>query len=196
MITDFNSIIEEMRLHGMPAPKSRINFSVPDSEIVLKNAFKYFVSLENKELAWNKGYDEVSEWLANNEGKGLMLMGNSGLGKSLLGRYIIPAILLKYCRKVVNVYDVKEMNEKIDEILTKQAISLDDIGTEEIVNNFGNKRMAFAEIIDAVEKHSKLIIITTNLDKKAIDDKYGFRVYDRLIATTKRIKLEGESLRR
>lgn len=195
-MTDFNSILEDMKANGMPVPKSKVNISIPNANEILKKYFEYFISLEEKPFIWNKAYDEVGEWLSNNYGKGLLLMGNSGLGKSKLGRFIIPAIILKYCRKVVNVYDVKEMNDKIDEILTKQFISLDDIGTEEIVNNFGNKRLTFAEIIDAAEKYSKLVIITTNLTKEEIDLKYGFRVYDRIIATTKRIKIEGDSLRK
>jgi len=198
MTTDFSSIVEEMRIHGMPAPysKQNITVSIPGAHEILKNAFDYFLTFQNTSTTWKKEYDEVADWLTNNEGRGLFLWGDCGLGKSLLGRYIIPAILLKYCRKVVSVYNVGEMNGKINEILTRNLISIDDIGTEEIVNVYGNKRLAFAEIMDSVEKNGKLIIISTNLDKEALIEKYGFRVFDRIISTTKRVKFEGESLRR
>ena len=198
MTTDFSSVVDEMKLHGMPAPslKQNVTFSIAGAHEIVTNAFDYFLSLQNRETIWKKEYDEVGDWLTNNEGRGLFLWGDCGLGKSLLGRYILPAIMLKYCRKVVNVYNVSEMNDKIDEILTKQFISLDDIGTEEIVNVYGNKRLAFAEIMDAVEKQGKLVIISTNLNKEALIEKYGFRVFDRIISTTKRVKFEGESLRK
>lgn len=197
-MTDFKSVIEEMRLHGMPAPpeKKDVILSVPGAHELLKKSFEYILSFQNIKAVWQKEYDQVGDWLCNNEGRGLLLWGNCGLGKSLLGRYIIPAILLKFCRKIVNVYSVGEMNQKIDEVLTRQFISLDDIGTEEMVNVYGNKRLAFAEIMDAAEKQSKLVIISTNLNNEALIEKYGFRVYDRIIATTKRVRFEGDSLRR
>jgi len=198
MITDFSSIAGEMRLHGMPVPgkKDILSISISGAHEILKNAFDYFLSLQNEKSIWIKAYEEIGDWLTDNKSRGLFLWGDCGLGKSLLGRCIIPAILLNYCRKVVNVYDVSEMNQKIDEIMTRQLISLDDIGTEEISNVYGNKRLAFAEIMDAVEKQSKLVIISTNLNKDALIEKYGFRVFDRIISTTKRVRFEGESLRR
>lgn len=197
-MTDFKSVIEEMRLHGMPAPqvKKDVILSIPGAHELLKKSFDYILSLQNIKAIWRKEYDQVGEWLSNNDGRGLLLWGNCGLGKSLLGRYIIPAILLKFCRKIVNVYNVDEMNQKIDEILRRQFISLDDIGTEELVNVYGNKRLAFAEIMDAVEKQSKLVIISTNLNNETLIEKYGYRVYDRIIATTRRVRFEGDSLRR
>jgi DNA replication protein DnaC len=72
---------------------------------------------------------------------------------------------------------------------------LDDIGTEDIAVSFGNKRAAFSEIMDAAEKKGKLVIITTNLQKEEIVQRYKERVYDRIISTTKRIKFSGNSLR-
>lgn len=195
---DFKSIADEMRLHGMATPLSKreVNFSISGARELLKKAFDYFLSADKIKTIWRKEYDQVANWLANNEGRGLFLWGDCGLGKSLLGRYIIPAILLKCCRKVVNVYNVSEMNLKTDEILRRQFISLDDIGTEEMVNVYGNRRLAFAEIMDVVEKQSKLVIISTNLNKEALIEKYGFRVYDRIIGTTRRVRFEGESLRK
>jgi len=50
--------------------------------------------------------------------------------------------------------------------------------------------------MDAVEKYAKLIIISTNLTKSELKDRYGERVYERLISTTKRIEFTGKSLRK
>ncbi len=55
--------------------------------------------------------------------------------------------------------------------------------------------MAFAEVMDAVERESKLIIISSNLNGKEIENRYGTRTFERIISTTKRIEFRGESFR-
>ncbi|MBK5723070.1 hypothetical protein JGH11_19565 [Dysgonomonas sp. Marseille-P4677] len=184
-----------MKAHGMAIPTQKVNIQIPDARKILENCFKYFLSFQNVEFAWQPEYKEIAKWLENNNGRGLFLHGDCGRGKSLLARYIIPAILLKYTRKVVAVYDVQEMNRSIDEVLKKHIIALDDIGTEEVSVSYGNKRLAFSEIMDAAEKYGKLVIITTNLNKENIA-KYGERIYDRIVSTTKRIEFKGQSLRK
>ncbi|WP_236264240.1 hypothetical protein [Dysgonomonas sp. Marseille-P4677] len=191
----FKSVFDEMKAHGMAIPTQKVNIQIPDARKILENCFKYFLSFQNVEFAWQPEYKEIAKWLENNNGRGLFLHGDCGRGKSLLARYIIPAILLKYTRKVVAVYDVQEMNRSIDEVLKKHIIALDDIGTEEVSVSYGNKRLAFSEIMDAAEKYGKLVIITTNLNKENIA-KYGERIYDRIVSTTKRIEFKGQSLRK
>ena len=85
-------------------------------------------------------------------------------------------------QKIVNCYNAQEMNTKIDEVLKKKIISIDDIGTEEILVQYGNKRLAFLEVIDAVEKEGKLIILTSNLNHEQIIEKYGERTMDRILS--------------
>jgi len=127
---------------------------------------------------------------------GLLLHGKCGLGKTIMGRYVIPAVLLHKCGKVVKCIDTTELNKNLDEILSKKIISIDDVGTEEVSIKYGEKRIAFAELMDMVEKQSKLIIITTNLTADQITAKYGDRIMDRIKATTKRIAFDGESFRK
>lgn len=124
------------------------------------------------------------------------MYGDCGLGKSILGRYAIPAILLKYCRKVVTVYSMNDVNKDIDSVLSKPILSLDDVGTEDISAIYGNKRQAFSEIMDDVERNGKLIIISTNLNDSGLREKYSDRVMDRIMATTTRVKFTGKSLRK
>ena len=193
---DFDTIVEEMRNHGMPTPRERQSLRVENSKVITQNALNYFLRLEEVKAIWKPEYNEVSDWLANTKGRGLFMYGNCGLGKSLLGRFVIPAILLKYCRKVVSVYSMGEVNKNIDEVLTRPIISIDDVGTEDIANSYGNRRSAFSEIMDEVEKKGKLIIISTNLSMPELIEKYGTRVMERIISTTKRVQFEGESLRR
>ncbi len=75
--------------------------------------------------------------------------------------------------------------------IVTQSDQLDDIGTEEVSNVYGNKRLAFAEIMDSAEKYGKLVIVSSNLTVAEIKKRYGDRVLDRVVATTKRVLFEG-----
>lgn len=192
----FNSLFDEMKQHGMKLPVDRVGIAVPQAEAVMKHALSYFLSLEGRRLEWLPEYAKVCQWLEGNEGRGLFLYGNCGRGKSLLCRYVLPAILLRYCRKVVSVYDMQELNHDIDTALRKHLLSLDDVGTEEVSVKYGERRLAFAEVMDAAEKSGKLVIVSTNLNEAELRERYGDRVLDRIRSTTVRIKFVGQSLRR
>lgn len=193
---DLSTIISDMKLHGMRVPDEKINISIGGAKNILTNALKYFISLEKKEYIWLPEYEKISEWLNDNNGRGLFMHGDCGRGKTVLARYVIPAILLKYDRKVVNCFDAQEMNTNLDDVLKKKIVCIDDIGTEEISISYGNKRLAFLEVVDASEKHGKLLIITSNLNQEQLVQKYGDRTMDRIISTTKRVLFKGKSLRR
>lgn len=126
----------------------------------------------------------------------MFLYGNCGRGKSLLGRYVLPALLFHFHRKVTTVYDAARMNRCLDEVLGRHIVSLDDIGTEDVVNVYGNRRHAFPEIMDAAEKHGKLLIVSTNLDAQGISQQYGDRTLDRIKSCMCRIAFRGNSLRK
>lgn len=177
-MNDFDGVCQQMKQFCMPLPGNRVRFRLKDAQVVLESALKYFLSVEEKELQWLPEYDEVADWLADNKGKGLFLYGNCGRGKSLMVRYVLPAILLKYFNKIVNVYDMRELNSGLDNALEKRIVSLDDVGVEDVVNVYGNKRMAFAEMIDTAEKDGKLVLISSNLQEDDLRTQYGCRVVD------------------
>lgn len=192
---NFDQTVDEMKRHGMPVPQDKVYVSVADAEAVLQCAMTYFLRLQGRDLVWLPEYSQVAEWLADNKGKGLFLYGNCGRGKSLLSRYVLPAILLKFCKKVVSVFDVQAMNKDVDYVLSKHIVSIDDIGTEEQSVRYGERRLAFAEVMDAAEKYDNLVIVSSNLYAADIGQVYGDRVLDRIKATTRRVLFEGESLR-
>lgn len=195
-MNSFKNTFEEMIKHRMKVPAQRVFIRIPDARAVLEEALAYFLSLEGRQLRWLPEYDYIACWLSDNAGKGLFMYGNCGRGKSLLSRYVLPAIMLRHCRKVVSVFDIQDMNRDIDLVMSKMIISLDDIGTEEATNRYGNKRLAFAEIMDSVEKYNKLAIISTNLQAEEIKRQYGDRILDRILSTTTRVLFQGESMRK
>lgn len=187
-----SEVIEEMKYSGMKLPQDKIYFSGSAAELRMKEIFEHFIP----GFTWMKEYSEIAEWMENNEGKGLLMHGKCGTGKTMFGRYILPLMILGHFGLVVKCYDAIEMNSKYDEIFGRKLLSIDDIGTECIMVNYGEKRLIFSELIDLSEKNSKLLILTTNLTDKELEAKYGERVLDRIKSTTKRVAFNGKSFRK
>ena len=143
--------------------------------------------LGDKPLQKHEAYAEIADWLHDSKGKGLYLYGLCSQGKTFMARYVIPAMFHHYHNRILHFYPMTEVNNKLDEVLRQHCIVLDDVGTEEQLVSFGQRRNAFDEIMDAVEQKGKLVIITTNLTKEQIEDRYGTRTYERIKATTRRI---------
>ena len=193
--TEIVDLIKEMRRNNLVMPPERVHIRIPDAGQTLAAAMEAFIGLEGRRAVWLKEYCKVAAWLSGNGGKGLMLAGNCGNGKSILSRLVIPAILLRCLGLVVNVYDTREMNRRLDEVLQKRIVSLDDIGTESEAVEYGNRRMAFPEIVDMAEKHGKLLVVSTNLRDDDLRKRYGERVTDRIIALMNIVEFNGKSLR-
>ena len=154
-------------------------------------AFKYYdkTIVEYKHLS---AYDEIIDWMVDTKGKGLILMGECGLGKSTILKYVIPAIFHTKINKVLTRIPAKELGP-IDRN-EKPCILIDDLGTESIRNDYGTRVDYVADAISYAEDSSKTILISTNLTPKQLQSKYDERTLDRL-RRCKVVKFEGESLR-
>lgn len=194
----FKNLISQMRDTGYPQEIDRVQISIPNAEKRLRGGLQYVVNMKSGcNAEWNEhNYRPIVDWMTDNKGKGLLMFGGCGLGKSVIGMYILPLLIKDVHKKVVNIFSAQELNKKIDEILKLHIIYIDDIGTEDNLNSYGNKRMPFAELCDDAEKKGKLLILTTNLSIDELTERYGDRVVDRLIATTKAVLFTGDSLRK
>lgn len=189
---NFAQQIERLKNSTYQLPPDRVYITIPNARNVLARGIKHFC---NDKAVWLSQYDRVAEWLSNNQGKGLMLAGQCGLGKSLIAVKILPLLLSFYCRKIINCYTAQQLNTLLDAAIQNHIICIDDIGTESISNIYGNKRIPFAELVDEAERKGKLLVITTNLDDQHLIAKYGDRTFDRLKAIVKKITFTGQSLR-
>lgn len=194
----FRQIAESLKDSGFPQPTDRVRINIPNAEHLLKSGIQYIVKMKSgNDAMWcERNYRPIVDWLTDNKGKGLLMCGSCGLGKTVIGMYILPLLINKYCRKIVRIYTAQDMNKHIDEVLTRHIIYIDDVGTEDNLNSFGNKRMPFSELCDAAEKQGKLLIISTNLNVEQLTKRYGDRTIDRLVATTKFVPFIGKSLRK
>lgn len=198
---DFKSLVDRLNDGtGVQMPEM-VSIRIPDAEQRLRGGLDYFVNVfsrgEVQKSEWNeKNYRPIVDWMTDNKGRGLLMVGSCGLGKSLIGKYILPYLIRDACRKVVNVFNAQELNSKPDEIIGYHIIYIDDIGTENVSNIYGNKRIPFMELCDATEQKGKLLMCSTNLTIEELKEKYGDRTVDRLKSTTKVVPFIGESLRK
>ena len=138
-------------------------------------------------------YDEIIDWLSDTKGRGLMLMGECGLGKSTILNYVIPAIFRTKTNKMLTSTPAKELKEI--ERSNASFIIIDDLGTESIKNDYGTKIDAVVDYISYAEDNSKTLLITTNLKGEQLKSRYDDRTLDRL-RKCKKVVITGESFRK
>lgn len=192
---DFEHEINRLKEVGYIPPPNAVYIQIPNAREILKNGLDHFVSRNGQSASWLPEYEEISGWLENNEGRGLMCYGSCGRGKTLICQHIIPLLLSHYYRRIVSIYDSQEMNTNIDAVKRAHLVYIDDVGIESTSVKFGEKRVAFCEIVYEAERKGHLLMFTTNLSKAELAEKYGDRTMDRLIAITRPVLFSGESLR-
>lgn len=150
-------------------------------------------------------------------GKGIYLGGNFGVGKTW--------IMNLFCRNQRQVYQVRNAKEIAtayqlsgDESLPEflecpilpindsqnffhpiAGLCIDDMGTEDIVIYFGNRKNVVGDVIEL--RYAKQIVgplmhVTTNLTGEQMKDFYGPRVASRLRECMNIIDFKGEDLRK
>lgn len=159
-------------------------------EMFIKS-FKYYDRTIDK-YDHLSSYDEIIDWLVDTRGRGLMLMGECGLGKSTILNYVIPAIFRTKTNKVLRSVPAKELGA-VDRNVAP-FILIDDLGTESIKNDYGTKIDAVADAISYAEDSSKTLLITTNLSPKSLKERYDERTLDRL-RKCKVVIIKGKSFR-
>jgi len=137
-------------------------------------------------------YDEIIDWMVDTKGRGLMLMGECGLGKSTILNFVIPAIFRTRTNKILRSVPAKELGA-VDRNKAPFII-IDDLGTESIKNDYGTKIDAVADAISYAEDSSKTLLITTNLTPLALKERYDERTLDRL-RKCKVVIIKGKSFR-
>ena len=170
------------------------NFKIINAKEIFIYVYKILLEkIEKRKFVFIPEYEQIINWLSDNNGKGLTLLGASGRGKSYIIRRVMPVIFRYNFNKnikVISAYDIT-FDTKFPKI-----VAIDDIGTESLINNYGIKINKISEIIDKSEAEGKLILLSGNISPNDIINKYGEPIYDRLLNTTKIIKFSGQSFRR
>lgn len=157
----------------------------------------------------------VSRWKEMKEKNiGILLMGNTGVGKSHISFMIANEIMTKYMSPVIAISTIELINkiydsyskygeqgetEIIRSLQNADLLVLDDIGAESKSRN-GKEKQIIYNLIDSRLRDGKPMILTTNLNTNQLREKLKSedmveRTYDRLIAMCSKIEIEGNSRR-
>lgn len=171
---------------------NRIHIHIPEARQCLEGFMRHEIGDNFK---WLPEYDQVVEWLTDNERKGLLCTGGNGRGKTVICSKAIPAILNFFMRLIVYNCDATNMAANMQSLHDYFILSIDDVGTEGVTSSYGNKIYMLSEIADEAEKKGKMLLLTTNLSGPNLASKYGERTLDRLRGLCKIVLFKGNSMR-
>ena len=196
----FAEVATYLQQQGYDSRKDPYHIRIDNARKRMEDGLHYFLK---DQAQWLPGYDKIADWLADNKGRGLLCVGTTGRGKSLLCQQILPVILGNGGRPIASI-SATDLKSRLDELLHEKIVIIDDLGKEPR-KYFGNVDNSFFELCNNAERTGNLLIITTNLSTTpsdralypdSIQERYGAEVLDRLKSITRMVRLEGESLRR
>ena len=209
---DFSQVVDYLRQHGCIVGSERQHVQIADAEKRLRDGLHYFLG---DKAQWLSAYDQVAAWLTDNKGRGLVLVGRSGTGKTILCRQVLPVILgwqsIVQCSAVeMTAHNGK--SARIDELLKARCVIIDGLGSEDVeVSHYGRHRRPFCELCEAAEQDGKLIIATTNcispmpmpdtwtwkhLFPTSFGERYGADTFSRLRVIAQSVVIEDSDLRK
>lgn len=144
----------------------------------------------------------------NSKHDNLILLGNTGVGKTFLANCIAKELLDKGNTVIYltafRLFDILEKykfgkednlynaSNQFDYILDCDLLIIDDLGTE-FYNSFTNSQLYL--IINERLLRKKSTVISTNLSLSDLNTNYSERVYSRIISSYRILRIAGEDIR-
>ena len=151
--------------------------------------------------------EEYADTFAMGEGKGLLLCGRSGLGKTFLMNCVAQRVLERgYSVVVISAYKLieamrryqfgEDSGEQVQDLLACDLLCIDDLGSEPMLR--GVTVSSLYHIINERRNANRSTVITTNLDSDLLYEKYDDRIAARLTdpSRMKVIPFVGTDVRR
>ena len=168
-------IIRQQRKGGGFKGDAKVRWTLQDADVLLMRGLAYAIG---PTAQWLPEYDAVADWLSDNQGKGLMCIGDCGRGKTVITRDILSVLFAKTIRvrfqdgttghPVYNYFLAKELKSRWAEVERCKIICVDDVGTEAIAKVYGETHNYFSELVDLCNDRDKLLICSTNLSQEQL----------------------------
>lgn len=190
-------VIKLAKSHRMSVTREPVRLSFGDRSTCERLFKELFVAVDRSvnNFKMLPEYSAIVDWMVNNDGKGLCLWGDCGRGKSTIVTGVIPLLFLMR-GKVVRPELAQSIPSTVNALMSVRIVCIDEVGTEPMVNDFGEKYEGFNAIMNVAEDRLKLVFITTNLLPQQILDRYGERTVERIKRLCKLVHFNGDSLRR
>ena len=174
---------------------SRVPTRMVSSDIIAKNLEKHgWVKSIAGDAEFNKAVSAIQAMFSS--GRGLLVTGDAGCGKTQLMSALrdwlnSDTLNWMYCKEPK---DVNYM--RYDDDAIKGNVSVDDIGCEEIIREYGNIIDVVGDYIQRYHyRGTGRFIATTNLNSQQVNERYGARCLDRLLEMCVVLKLNGKTKR-
>lgn len=151
--------------------------------------------------------EDYADTFAPGEGKGLLLCGKTGLGKTFLMNCVAQRVLERgYSVVVISAYKLieamrrfqfgEEGVEQVQDLLSCDLLCIDDLGSEPMLR--GITVSSLYHIINERRSANRAIVVTTNCLTQELYEKYDDRIAARLCDTGRMQIFEfvGEDVRR
>lgn len=180
-------------------PREGFKFSFGDFETCKKLLWEAMqLTDKTAKIEWLPEYDEIAKWLSDNGGKGLLLSGDCGRGKSNIIMFALPVLFLMKFGKVLKPIHADDLAENIQESRFKKfwSFTVDEVGAEPASSDYGVKYYPFMKLVNRAETEVKLCLFSTNLSSSEIKEKYDERTLERIVRLCRVVKFKGKSLRK
>lgn len=190
-------ILDKFRELGMPLDRGAISYSFGTREECSELFYDVLMAVDRSitEVKKIPEHDEIIDWMTDTKGKGLILVGDCGRGKSSILTGVIPVIFNIRFRKLIKPIQATNLTSEKN-LFETYFYCIDDVGTESVKNNYGEKSEVFASVMDDAERFIKPVFISTNLNGQQMIDRYGKRTLDRITRLCRVVKFKGESFRK
>lgn len=157
----------------------------------------------------NKLYASIGQYadnFPNNQKKHILILGKTGVGKSCLlsalgnklidkFAYVIYLNAFKLNNKLLkhHIGELNDNDEFMNSLINCDALFIDDLGSEPIYNNV---TLNYLYVI-MEQRRDKYLFISTNLSNEELLNRYGDRIFSRLIIKESTVitTIDGDNLR-
>ena len=153
--------------------------------------------------------DRCKQWAETypeNDIRDILLMGQTGLGKSFMMRAMaerlvsrdVPVLMISAWRfiEIARKSMFGDGEDEMNELFETEVLLLDDLGSEPMMNNITVEQIF--NLINERQNSGKATIISTNLNKSEFRERYTERVASRMMDARQSLVLTlmGDDLRR